>query len=459
MRSPILNHLLAIGLWCTCATGAMEDVFTRRIEVPARDQDEIIAVPLDKLVYANTRSQFTDLRIMNDAAVETPYLLRQVLTHRSRTERRVVSSSVASLRELTGNRIEVTVNLHPKADAVDGMTLSTPLRNYERRVTVLGAPANGEDWRPLATDSLLFDYTRYMDISNTHVKLAPNNCQRFRVLIEEVTDRTESPIMTLTRHYAAEQQTGRTERTTVRTRPFRIDRISCWHEYPTTREEVAVKSNYNTTELAVDQDPELKRTIVTLRSQREPLTGFTLRTSTRNFHRRAIVQVPVTRGVTREWREVGAADIHAVHFRGYHQADLTVTFPEQRCTEYRLTLENHDNPPLAIDGVTAVGNTYQALFLAAPKTNYQVRYGTRDDEAPRYDTATIRTLLQRGYAPVQAQLGPGTPPEQRAPSTARVLRDLIDSRLFFGAAICITVLGLAWGLFRAAHIIDSLPEE
>ena len=79
------------------------------------------------------------------------------------------------------------------------MTFSTPLKDFERRIAVSGETGNGDGWQPLTADALLFDYTRYMDVSNARVPLATNTSRRFRIVVEEVTDRTESPSMSLFR--------------------------------------------------------------------------------------------------------------------------------------------------------------------------------------------------------------------------------------------------------------------
>ena len=458
MRRVNLMPLAAAALLSPCLARPTDPLVCRDVETGRRTQDEIIAVVLDDLVYAGTGNGFPDLRVLEVGGTATPYLLEQQLTLKTKTERRTVGSSVVSLRELPGNRIEIIVALDRDADSADGLTFSTPLRDFERRVTVFGEMANGDEWQPLATDALLFDYTRYMDISNTRVRLATNTCRRFRVVVEEVTDRTESPSMSLLRRYSATQMTGRTEQTTVRRRPFRVNSITCWHAYPTTEERVRVEADYIVPELTTEEDTDRKRTIVSIRSQREPLTELTLKTSSRNFRRRASVQVPVDRGVRREWVEVGSGQIHAIRFRSYLHDRLAVTFPEQRQTEYRLVIENHDGPPLSVDGVTASGNSYRLLFLAPPEQSHRVRYGGLSDEPPKYDTQAIRSLLTEGYEPLPAGLGPESPLETPARGPGRMLRDAIESRVFFGAAICLMVVMLGWGLLRSGRALDRAEE-
>ena len=65
--------------------------------------------------------------------------------------------------------------------------MSRRLTNYERRVRVFGSE-DGMDWTPLVADGLVFDYSRYMDISNREIRLPKNNCRQFKISIAGIAD-------------------------------------------------------------------------------------------------------------------------------------------------------------------------------------------------------------------------------------------------------------------------------
>ena len=88
---------------------------------------------------------------------------------------------------------------------------------------VFGQETSG-DWKLLADDGVVFD-SRYMDVSNNEVHLPKNTYRRFKITIAGISDERESPFLELTRKYHGDQQTERTERTVLRRRPFRMDRI------------------------------------------------------------------------------------------------------------------------------------------------------------------------------------------------------------------------------------------
>jgi hypothetical protein len=76
---------------------------------------------------------------------------------------------------------------------------------------------------------------------------------------------------------------------------------------------------------------------------------------------------------------------------------------------------------------------------------------------PHYDTAAVLAVLNRGFHPVTAKLGPQiSNPGYR---TDRGLGGILDSPVFLTLAIVAMVAVLAWALFRAGRHIKKLPEE
>ena len=107
------------------------------------------------------------------------------------------ATEVVSLQEKDGG-IEIHVRLDRDAPAAEELTVVTPLKDFERRVRVFGSD-NGKDWTPLVTDGLVFDYSRYMNVSNHDIRLPKNRWRQFRVIVDNITDVRQSPFMELTR--------------------------------------------------------------------------------------------------------------------------------------------------------------------------------------------------------------------------------------------------------------------
>jgi len=168
--------------------------FRKDIDRKAAPGEELLAAVLDRDVYAATRDGYADLRVHDEGGAEVPYLLEQATQRQTERVREGCPSEVVSLRDLNGKSLEIIVKLRDKAPSADGLTVVTPLTNYEHRLRVFGS-RDDQDWSPLVSDGLIFDYTRYMDVRNGDVSLPANDFRRFKLEIEQVLDQRESPFL------------------------------------------------------------------------------------------------------------------------------------------------------------------------------------------------------------------------------------------------------------------------
>jgi hypothetical protein len=217
--------------------------------------------------------------------------------------------------------------------------------------------------------------------------------------------------------------------------------------------------SYPVTEYRVEEDAENHRTYIEVDTDRQPLTSLTLHTPDRNFSRRAVVDVRVQQGVGHGWRPIGEATLSRVAFKTLQRQNLEIEFRETRSKHYRIVIENRDSPPLTVEGVTAEGNAYELVYLAAPAAKYRLVYGAVEAEAASYDVATIKELLSESFQPSRAELGPQTagPGAGRAPDFT--LRSYLNDPRILGGVIVVLVLLLALGLFNAVKRVNTLPSE
>jgi DNA-dependent RNA polymerase auxiliary subunit epsilon len=426
-------------------------------------QEEILAVTLDSDIYAATQSGFGDLRIIDAKGAEAPYQLELATGRKTETVRHTTLSDVQSLKE-EGSAIEILIRLRKDSPPADGLTFHVPMTNFERTVRVFGSE-DGQKWTESVAEALIFDYTRYMDVQNTDVALPENKYRQLRVLVEDVVEEKESPFRELTKTLQRGEETQRVERTTIERRALRIDQITLWREVAVERERIHRTADYPVERFTQSVDAERKETVIHIIARRQPLTRFTLQTSSRNFARNARVEVPVRDGPRTRWDTVGQESVFNFAFRKFRREDLSISFPEQRQVEYRVVIQNEDNPALQIDGVHATGNVYRTVFLAEPEQAYRVFYDNEHAEAPNYEASTVLGALRGNYAAVTVDLGNQTDnPRYRANADASWLK-LLNRPWFLVAAVCIVVAVLGWGLFQAARRLpataleDSLPSE
>jgi len=448
---------LVLGL---VAVASADDVETRlRVQkdvVRAESNgDEILAVPLDDAVYAGARDGFPDVRVLDDRGAEVPYRIETIGKSRTVVDHEACPSRIVSLNLREGEALEVVVELDEHAPAADGATIRTPLADFERRVRVYGERSG--EWAPLKDDGRIFDYARFMDVRSLDVTFTGEGVRRFRFVIEREQDERESPFRQLIRERVRGEKERETEVTSILRRSFRIDRIDLWRkvERPGAVEDEAFP--YSATVLRVETDEKEKTTRIDVESDRQPLTGLRLRTSSRNFSRPARVLVPDDRTGRERWVEIGRGTLTRVVFRDFRHEETKIEFPERRSERYRLVIENADNPPLDVAGVEAEGRGRRLVFLADAGRSYRVAYGSDALDAPRYDVSTVLEAIDRAPRPTPAALGPERPNPLYRPSADRPSRP--DGAAFLWLAVVLMVAVLSWALLRAGRRLKRLPTD
>lgn len=458
IRTIVCGLLLAFAL---PGMAAQPEAFRFSKEVARGEskKEAILAVTFDGDVYAATQPEFPDLRIFGPDNKEVPCLVERATEAQMHTVCARCEFKVASLKE-HDDALDVFLRLDADSPPADIVDIVTPLTNYERRVRVFGSN-DGEKWTELVANGLVFDYSRYMDIQNQRIRLPKNTYRQLKVNITGIADAKESPFLELTRKYQAKSEVERIETTMLERRPFRMDRIELWHERTEKLSQRDRTAEYKVVKYHVEENAKDKTTVVNIVTRREPLTQFTLETSSRNFSRSLAVQVPMKRGDATIWRDIAQGTVSVVDFSGYRRQQLDVSFPEQRQTEYRIVIRNDDNPPLAITGVKAFGNVYQAVFLAAEGQPYRLCYGSEQTERPKYDAATVLGPLRERQDAVQTKLGGEvanpTVVESHAPVSP--LRILLNNPVILGTAVVVLVALLGWALFCAVRRINEIPKE
>ncbi len=457
-----MRYLPAILLALLCFAGPAsaadgpEYRFRKDLDRGAHAGEEILSVTLDRDIYAVTRPGFPDLRIRDDSGREVPYVLEQAGERKRATHHETCASEVVSLKQREGAALEILIRLGEEAPGASGLTIFTPLTDYEHRVKVFGSN-DGKDWSSLVSDGLIFDYGRFMDIRNREVPLPKNDFRRFRVVIEQVRDELESPFRVLTRGRRGAGEERTSETTTLTRRAFRIDRIAMWRKVETEGEMKPQKAAYPIEGIRVEEDAKKKVTRIRVRTGQEPLTRFTPEVGSGSFSRVAAVRIPVGRGVETTWSEVGRGTIYRIQLRDFRGGDLRLDFPERREREYEIEIANEDSPPLDITGVKAEGDVYRLVFLGEPNRRYHVEYGSDTAGSPRYDTAAVLSYVRPGLAPAEASLGAQA--ENPGYRPARDVRGLLGRPIVLIVALALMVVVLAWALVRAGKMVAQVPEE
>lgn len=452
----IAKILLIIGLVCSQANAG--EAPTYRFARPIIQQNDggqtLLAVALDNPIYAVVTPGFNDLRLTDQDGVETPFLLQKI-TRRKTVIQRLSSGSVTQILQKSGDDgIIVMVDLDKEAANADGLAVITTQHDFEYSLQIYGANDDGDskNWQLLVDNALIYDYSRYMDVDNHDIGLPSNNYRHFKIVIAQPIQVRIGKLLELTRTIRGDKNPQFSEKLELLNEPLHIERIEFWHNQSETLPETEQQFDYPVAAFNISQDTEHKTSVVYIDSQNQPLTGFTLKTTTPNFSRNAEVQIPAQHGM----QTIGTATLEALHFQDINRDKTSINFPEQRQQHYRIVIHNQDNPPLEIPYVTGFGHGYHLLFLPQPGKNYQLLYGSDQAKLPHYDTAPIVELLKRGYPISTAELGSESA-EAPVNQTVNFVK-LLNSTLFLGTVIALMVVALGWSLFRVSKRVTDLPK-
>jgi hypothetical protein len=404
------------------------------------------AAVIDSEVYAESADNFANVRIVDDAEIEIPYLVREKTTAVTKTRERHISTRIEALRELPDNRIEIELVLTGKAVESQAVVIETPIRDFEKLVTIRAATSDGE-WTELVSEAPIVDYTRFIDLRDTRIEFAPAAYRRFRLTISDVTLDRELAI----KRNVREALHGETQRefthSSFRREDFRIDTIRLLGQRTTETGERPVRVTREINDFAVENDG--KRTVVTFSSQREPIDGIRLLTSGRNFSRPVRVEGKRGRSFTDLYR--GTYRFISVGKVSRDNRTLRLRRPE-RCTEWRVTIDNADNPALAITGLVLEERVHEIVFLNSSPAVYRLIYGGSGTVKPSYDVSTI--LGVAGRSPSAAFTLGGQLDNEAYRRFNWRLR--LGGQVVLSAAILLMVVALGWGVANAAKRIESV---
>lgn len=427
----------------------------RKIDLPAITREELVAVPLDAAVYAVTNEALSDLQILDKEGHVVPYLLRpQVQTKLTRTVRTTRAQDV-TLKLPEDGTLELRFSTGDRYDGPNpnGLTLSIPLRDFEFRMQVF----DGADETRLLAETVIFDYSRYMDLRETSIRLPGDGTTRFLVRIDSPTSQQKSELKELTHQFLDGKGERIEERQSVVDRSLRIDRVMIWAETEREDPDGDATVDYPVRSFEVTQNPEQKETIVTIEVNREPITSLTLESSARNFHRMAVVDV--YRPPRNEWARVGMGSLSRFTFQGKGKEEMTLPVQSDRQNRYRIEIADRDNGSLPITGVRARGRVHELVFIADPANLYELHFGADRISAPDYDVVSIHQALATGATPLPGKTGPIVASSAPIEAPPKTFKELLNDPVILGAVIVVLVALLGFGLYSAGRRVPDMEDE
>ncbi len=431
--------------------------YFRRLTFENTGREEILSVILDDGMFRIIQPDLSDLRIFDSSFRELPYTIEQAFVSQTKEIRLESRGRTTNLQELEGNRIELLWVLDETVPPVTELVLETTLRDFEKRVEIDGSP-DGQSWTPVAGPVLIFDYSRYMDIQNITVPLPENTFRMFRIRISDMDDTMESEWREIETIFQDGQLHSERNRSMFAMRPFRIERIRGWYKKMEEIQQNTVHVSRPPVSFKADVDGKKKQTVIGVTARNEPLTGIVIETPEKNFSRHYTVEALRKDAGKTDWQKLGEGTLFSLNFRSFLDEQVRMEIPETRAAEYRIVIDNRDNPPLQITGLRLEGPVYRAVWLGNPAEDYLVYFGSESVERPVYEVQSIMGTVRQDYVPVEAVAGDHEENPYYKQAHGTVWRWLESRALFWTATILVALL-LGWALFRAGIRVESLDDQ
>jgi hypothetical protein len=429
-------------------------------EAAPAGQATLEAIVLDRAIFAATRGDLADVRLRNRQGEPVAFVLYETPATKQHAVEKTWLAIERGAKPLPPKGLEIFID-PPRdlAGSVDGISIGTPLRNFEQQVRVYSS-SDGADWQPAGPATVIFDYSRLVDVRNVHVPIFRGSDRHFRLVIDDVTADEAAELAELSRRFQGNQEIERSDRTIVDRRPFRVDRITFYRSQVETETTGLESVRYPASGFRTEQDPKNKRTLLEFDAGNVPVSSVRLLTGESNFSRSAALQIREegsdAMAKSPRWRTVANRTLLRFSLGTLKKDELLLRCPEQRNERYRIVVENRDSPPVSFDGVEVEGPEYQLVFLAAAGQSLTLDYGWPKAAKANYDTAAIQASLAAGNLPARAELA-------AAVENQPVERPGWNLTALFGnpwIVVCMVAglsVVLAWALYRAARRVDGTP--
>jgi hypothetical protein len=312
-------------------------------------QPRVTSVVVSPDVTARAQPDWDDLRVIDEAGREVPYVLHARFGGR-RSERR--EARVLEPSFVPGKYAQVIVD----AGAGGAIHNSIHLRvdAHEDLITWVEVAVSDDasEWRVVRERAPIFSLKREQRGERTDVSYPDSRARYLRARVLDDPAR------------------------------YRLTGAEIAFETLRPRERVAVELPF----VKVERDP--RRSIWQSPAGAAPRSVSEIRfqTSQQGFFR------PVTIESSEDgkfWGQAGAGDISRTTESGRTQESLSVDFPERRGSEWRVSVFNGNDAPIGDLVPSALATPRRVVFRQEPGRRYTLLYGHSRASAPQYDLARV----------------------------------------------------------------------
>lgn len=304
---------------------------------------------IDDQMFKHTRNDLRSLRIIDSNKQEIPYKL---LTSQAKQKVSTYYPRIINNSFVPNEGSSVILDFGVNKPSINTLTINTGTKNFQRNVVISGADKINE-WHIIKNDAYIYDYSDArggFKSQNTTLRFADSV---WRYLKIKIADSEGEPV--------------------------KINDVSAYEkvyekqkERPRVQEFSRVNDPYKkTTELLVDMG-----------SSGIPTGKMRLGIKDKNFNRAVTIFSSIN---NKNWRTIGQYYIFRYDTPKFKGENTVIEFNEINDQYIKVVINNQDNTPLDISGLTTYSIYRELVFKAEAGMSYAAYYGNKNAYWPKYD--------------------------------------------------------------------------
>ena len=405
---------------------------------------------IDEELYNELNKTETNLRIIDADDKEVPFLIRTKKGTRTVEQQKAIPYNNLSFNKLPDNRIEIELERDPakrySKSEISSINISSDQRNFEKNVSIWSSDDRSE-WKRLTENKPIFDYSRFIDIRNSRISFPKTKAKYLKLQISNISEKHDSPFTRLRRTKQFGKEVSSTESLSFTRADFKIDKVTLYEKTSRTVKDKTIQQSYTASDFAIAEID--KNSVITFSTKKAPITKISIPATTPYFHRQYRVE---TSKDNKSWKHTYSGIISRVSDNPDSQKNQAIHLPcATRAKHYRITITNHDSPPLEISGVRLEGETREIIFYRNGQNTYNLIYGADKSIKPVYD---INQVLNRTGETKICNYKAGEQSNNPAYDTKAPRKALLSRRTIMTIAVVLMIAALGWVIAQTVRKIE-----
>ncbi len=364
------------------------------------DSTRLVRANVPAWVTARSQPGWVDLRVVDDAGREVPYVLH------AREEQRERVVRAAKLLEVTyapGENTQGIVDLGADAGVHNSIEVHTAEPDFFVWVEVAISP-DAHNWRILRERVPIYRFRAEGLEGNRAIRYNDSQSRYLRLRVLEGKRRFPLEGVTVARDRVAEAEREQMDAT-------------FHHDAAPPRQQTWWKADIGSA---------------------QPISEIRFAVAEPDFYRALRVSASNDGQL---WRQVGSGDIFRVRRKGYGEEDsdrerVCLNFSETRARYWRIEVLDRDDPPLEKLGISIFTTPRRVVFRQEPGRAYRLLYGNEKAAAPQYSLGRLLEAREIDGAEI-VSLGVETAIPAAAPIVPWTERHKFVLWIALGAAVAV----------------------